>query len=806
VIVLTLTLGIGANTAMFGVVNSVILRPLPFRNAPRLVSVWTTSQGSRVSTAYPDYLEVSQRNRSFESLAAYTRRAVNVTGKADPERLRALVVTPSFLSVLGVQPKLGRDFVESEGHLGANHVVIITDRLWRRSFGADPGIIGQTITLDEQLYTVIGVLSPEFWFLDFSDLLVIPLTVAPGSNNRGNHFLNMIGRLRIGMSREYAGADLSSIANAITQETSTNQQIGFDLGSLQEEVVANIRRAAMILMAAVGFVLLIACGNLASLLLARAVTRERETAIRTALGATRGMLLRQYLTESILLSLIGGIGGVFCAAYVVHVIRLVNPGTLPRAGQVHIDLAVLLFALGASILTGIIFGVIPVIHASKLDVNSALMEGGNTTAAGAGQYRIRAGVVVTEIALALVLLSGAGLMVASLHSLRAVQSGFDENSVLIFNVNLPAAKYLNPDRSANYPFPDATARANAFLQQAVDRLKQIQGVRAVGVTSSLPLSGISWDKVVTLYDRTLPSTVEGLPPIEYRPVVGDYFRALGIRLIWGREFDAHDNLDSQPVAVVNEEFVRRYMNSENPIGKTLSVNPPIALLPRSAMASDYPKEQQKFTIIGVVGNARYSSLQLAAGPMVYAPYAQDAEGTLSMWFAVRTDRDPLTVIGPVRHEISEIDKGLPLGPMSTMEDVVSNQIGRPRMEMFILCAFGALALILAGVGIYGVMSYSVAQRTREIGIRIALGARLSDILGMVMRQGILLIGLGMALGFAGAVALSKLMKSMIFDIGTVDPQVYAAACCLLLLAACTATYFPARRAMRTDPMIALRYQ
>jgi len=803
VIVLTLTLGIGANTAMFSVVDSVLLRPLPFRDAGRLFAVWTNSQGARVNTAYPDYREISERNRSFESIAAYTRRAVNLTGTESPERVRALVVTPSFLSMLGIEPKLGRNFAVSEGEWGGNHVVILGDSLWRRTFGADPGIIGRSIFLDGQPYTIIGVLPRDFWFLDFRDELMLPLAVSPGNNNRSNHFLNMIGRLRPRVSRESAVADLASISEAISRESSANQHVSFDLGALQEEVVGNIRSAALVLMIAVGFVLLIACGNVASLLVARAVARERETAIRTALGASRKLLLRQFFTESILLSLLGGALGVLCAAYLAGFIQLISPAMLPRASQIHIDWHVLLAALGASLSTGIVFGIIPVLYASKLDVNNALKESDHGSA-GAEHYRIRAGLVVVEVALALVLLAGAGLMIESLHFLRAVQSGFDESNVLIFNVNLPAARYLNPDLIVDYPFPGATAKADVFLQQAVDRLSQLRGIRAVGVTSTLPISGISWDKVVTIYDRPLPSTVEQLPPIEYRPVVGDYFRALGIRLIAGRVFNVHDNISSQLVVVVNQEFVRRYMNGQDPLGKVLSVNPPIGLLPRSAISSDYPRDQQKFNIVGVVGNARYASLQQEAGPMVYAPYAQNAEGTLSLWFAIRTDRDPLSVVAAVRHEIAGIDGQLPLGPMSTMKEAVLNQIGRPQMEMLILSAFGAMALLLSSVGIYGVMSYSTAQRTREIAIRMALGARLKDILGMVIWQGIGLVSFGMALGFAGALVLAKLMKTMIFGISSGDAHVFAAACGLLLLAACTAIYFPARRATRIDPQVALR--
>lgn len=805
VILLTLALGIGANTAMFSVVNTLLLQPLPFEDSGRLVSLWTTSKrGERINTAFPDYREIREQNRSFEAIAAYTRRPINVTGKQDPERLRTLVVSPEFLSILRIQPVLGRDFQAKDGEWGAPHVVIITDQLWRRSFGADPQVIGRDLSLDGEPYSIVGVLPADFWFMDLTDQLIIPLTVPPGYNNRGNHNLTMIARLRSGVSRETAASDLISIANGIGEKFPANKGVSFNLDSLQQEVVGNIRAAILVLMAAVGFVLLIACGNLASLLMARAVVRQKETAIRRALGATPRLLLRQFLTESILLALLGGALGLLLAFLTTRLIQVISPSTLPRAAQVHIDPGVLLFAVGASLVTGVVFGIIPVLHSVKANLNDTLKESSHGSGEGKGQYRVRASLVVTEVALALVLLAGAGLMIRSLHLLRGVDSGFDETNVLIFNVNLPEEKYTNPELMKGYPFPAATQKAAVFLQEATDRITQIPGVRAVGVTSNVPVSGLSWDKGVTFYDRPLPASVEQLPPIEYRPIVGDYFRALGIRLISGRVFDAYDNLDSRPVCIVNQELVRRYMNGENPIGKQLSVNPPISLLPPSSRADDYPKEQQKFTIIGVVGNARYISLQQEAGPMVYAPYAQDAEAMLSMWFTVRTDRDPMALVGAVRRQMANLDRDLPLGVMTTMEEVVSDEIGRPRIEMFVLSVFGGLALLLAGVGVYGVMSYSIAQRTREIGIRMALGARFTDVMSMVMRQGIVLIVFGLVIGFAGAMMLTKVMKSMIYGIAATDPAVLATTCAVLVFAALMATYFPARRATKIDPQIALR--
>lgn len=802
VIITTLALGIGANTAMFNVVNAVLLQPLPYKDSSRLVALWTTQDGQRGSTAFPDFREIRQQNRSFDSVAAYTRHLVNVTGTQYAQRFRTLVVSPEFLATLGIQPRLGRDFRAEEGEYGTNdHVVIITDGMWRSSFGADPQIIGRNITVDAEPYTIVGVLPPNFWFLDFTDQLILPLVVPPSLDNRGNHYLNMIGRLRSGVPQEIAAGDLARIAKATAEDYSLNKGVEFHVALLQEEVTRNVRYAVLVLMSAVGFVLLIACGNLASLFVERSVVRRKEIAVRTALGATTGDLLRQFLTESMLLSAFGGAMGVFFAFFIARLIHSVSVATLPRAGQVHIDLAVLLFALAASLFTASIFGVIPIVHISQAKIHQALKESGHGLGESAGQNRLRAGLVIGEVALALVLLAGAGLMIKSVQLLRTVDSGFDDKNVLVFTVSLPAEKYS--DAKLTW-FPAATERANQFLQEAVERIGRLHGVRAAGATTTLPLSGISWDKVVTFYDRPLPSSVAQLPQIEYRPVVGDYFRALGIRLMSGRVFDAHDNLQSEPVAVVNEELVRRYMNGQNPIGKVLAVNPPKALLPASRLASDYPTEPEKFTIVGVVGNARYGSLQQDAGPMVYAPYAQNAESNVVMSFVIRTDSDPSTVIPGVRQQIAELDKDLPLGAMTTMGQVVSNQIATPLIEMFVLGAFGGLALLLASVGVYGVMLYSIAQRTREIGIRMALGAKPAHVMQMVMRHGATLTLLGLLIGFAGALMLTRVMKSMIYGTTATDHGVFIGTCALLAATAAIAMFFPAHRATKIDPAVALR--
>lgn len=805
VAVVTLALGIGANAAMFAIVNTVLLQPLPFQDSAQLVSVWTKDKkGARMATDVPDFRLLREQDRTLGGLAAYYQRPVNITGNQEPERARVLFVSPDFFTVLHIQPAIGRVFYTKEEEPGFNHVVILSDGMWRRDFAASPNVVGQTINIDGQPHTIIGVLRQDFWFADIGTELIIPASFAQGDllNNRSNHFMNMVGRLRPGVPASAATTDLENIGQDIGQKFLSNKGMSFGLQPLQEQLVGSVRTSVLVLMIAVAFVLLIACANLANILMVRSVTRQKETAVRSALGATYSRLLRQHLTESILLAAMGGILGIFLAYLTIWSVRRISPATLPRAGQIHLDLWVLIFALMISVLTGIIFGLIPVLHAWKINVNDTLKEGGKGSSASGGYRLVRSGLVVTEVAVALVLLAGAGLTLTSLHMLKRIDLGFDATRVLVFNVSLPRGKYLNGEFMRQYPMPAATEKAAVFLQEAVNQIRTVPGVTSVGAVSLLPISGNSWGKVVTFYDRPLPPTLDGLPPIEYRVVVGDYFKAMGIRLVHGRVPDEHDREQTALVAVVNEQFAHRYMEDKDVIGKPISVNPPASLAPGFTP----PGFPQKFTIVGVVGNARNNSPDQEADPAVYVPYAQNAESNLTMSFAIRTDRDPFAVLGTVRRRIYDLDANLPLAAIDTMEQRLADTIGRPQLEACVLGAFGGLALLLAGLGVYGVMSYSVAQRTREIGIRMALGARFLDVIGMILREGLLLTFAGLAIGFVGAVALARLMKSMIFGISSTDPLVFTEIAVLLFLTAFMATYFPARRASRVDPQVVLRDQ
>jgi putative ABC transport system permease protein len=805
VAVMTLALGIGANAAMFAIANTVLLQPLPFQDSAQLVSVWTTDKkGERMATAVPDFRLLREQNRTLEGLAGFYRRPVNITGNQEPERARVLFVSPDFFTVLRIQPAIGRAFSAKEEEPGSNHVVILSDGMWRRDFAARPDVVGQTINIDGMPHSIIGVLPQDFWFADLGTELIVPASFAQGDllNNRSNHILNMVGRLRPGVTASSAATDLANIGSDIGEQFLSNKGMSFDLLSLQEQLVGSVRTSVLVLMIAVAFVLLIACANLANILMVRSVARQKETAVRSALGATYTRLLRQHLTESILLSAMGGMLGLLLAYLTIRSVRLISPATLPRASQIHLDPWVLVFALVISVLTGIIFGLIPVVHAWKINVNETLKEGGKASGAGGGYRLVRSGLVVTEVAAALVLLAGAGLTLTSLHMLKRIDLGFDPTRVLVFNVSLPSGKYLNQEFMRQYPMPAATEKAAIFLQEAVNQIGTVPGVTSAGAVSLLPISGVSWGKVVTFYDRPLPPTLDGLPPIEYRVVVGDYFKAMGIRLVHGRVLDEHDTERTALVAVVNEEFVHRYMEDKDAVGKPISVNPPASLAPGFTP----PGFPQKFTIVGVVSNARNNSPDQQADPAVYVPYAQNAESNLTMSFAIRTDRDPFVVLGTVRRRMYELDANLPLAAIDTMEQRLDDTIGRPQLAASVLGAFGGLALLLAGLGVYGVMSYSVAQRTREIGIRMALGARLMDVMRMILREGLLLTLAGLAIGFAGAIALARLMKSMIFGISSTDPMVFTAIAVLLFLTAFIATYFPARRASKVDPQVALRDQ
>jgi len=803
VAVITLALGIGANTAIFSLVNGVLLRPLPYAHPEQLVSAFSTFKTLQNfldgSTSPPDFRTLRAQNHTLSGLSAYYGAAWNLTGGENPERLQSLVVSADYFSTLGVMPALGRNFLPGEEHWGAHHVAIVSDSFWRTHLNADRDLSGKTLTLNGEAYNVIGVMPADF-YVERPAQLWVPMAWKPKDNDdtHNNYFISMFGRLRPGVTQAQASADLNAIMIGIAQQFPENKGIGGAVRSFRETWLGDVRPALMVLLAAVGFVLLIACVNLANLLMARSAGRQKEIAIRSALGANRTRLLRQFITESLLLSLIGGGIGLVLAYFSLRLI----PSTtdiLPRVDQVRMDHWVLLFTLCVAVVTGILFGLMPALQSSRLGgVNENLKEGGRNTSS-AGNQRLRAGLVVSEVALALLLLIGSGLAIKSFAKLVHVNAGFSSDHVLTFTTNLPDSYDPQPDPLRI----GAATRVAEFLESNIARIEQIPGVKAAGCVSSLPLHGENWGKLFVALDRPIPPSMDQLDHIQYRSVLGDYFAALHIPLIKGRLLNDHDRKDSPYVAVVNQTLAKKYWPQQDPIGKTVLLSPPESILPPGVAPPGY--HAQKFTVVGVVADAHYGNMNEAPLPLVYASVLQH-DSNMSPSFAVRTDGDPLLAASSIRSVLKQIDKDIPMARVMTMEDTVSNSVAQPRLETILLGLFGALALILASVGIYGVLAYSVSQRTSEIGIRMALGASRSSVLGMVLGQGLRLTAIGMAIGFVLAVALTRLMASILFSVSPTDPATFAAVFLVLAVIAMLACYLPARRATKVDPLVALRYE
>ena len=801
--IITLALGIGANTAIFSLVNGVLLRPLPYTHPEQLVSAFSTFKGLGNfldgSTSPPDFRTLRAQNHTLSGLSAYYPSAWNLTGGENPERLQSLVVSADYFTTLGVEPALGRNFVRSEEQWGSHHVAIVSDSFWRTHLNADRDLSGKTLTLNGEVYNVIGVMPADF-YVERPIQLWLPMAWQPKDNadTHNNYFISMVGRLRPGVTQAQASADLNAIMFSIAQQYPENKGIGGAVRSFRDTWLGDVRPALMVLLAAVAFVLLIACVNLANLLMARSAGRQKEIAIRSALGANRMRLLRQFITESLLLSLIGGGFGLILASFSLRLI----PSTtdiLPRVDQIRMDHWVLLFTLCVAVVTGVLFGLMPALQSSRPGgVNENLKEGGRNTSS-AGNQRLRAGLVVSEVALALLLLIGSGLAIKSFARLMHVNAGFSPDHVLTFATSLP-------DRYDPQPDPlriGAAPRVAEFLESNIARIEQIPGVKAAGCISSLPLHGENWGKLFVALDRPIPPSMDQLEHIQYRAVLGDYFAALHIPLIKGRLLNDHDRKDSPYVVVVNQTLAKKYWPQQDPLGKTVLLSPPENLLPPGLAPPGY--HPQKFTIVGVVADAHYGGMNEAPMPLVYASVLQH-DSNMSPSFAVRTDGDPVLVASSIRSVLKQIDKDIPMARVMTMEETVSNSVAQPRLETILLGLFGALALILASVGIYGVLAYSVSQRTSEIGIRMALGASRSSVLGMVLSQGLRLAAVGMAIGFVLAIGLTRLMASILFAVSPTDPATFTAVLLVLATIAMLACYLPARRATKVDPMVALRYE
>jgi predicted permease len=783
--VLTLALGIGACTAIFSVVNGVLLKPLPYRNPDRLIRIFErNSRQPKFPMAMGNFQDYREQNSTLESLALYTRRDVELATDDQPERLAALGVTSDFFDVLGVAPMLGQGFHRENELPENNSVVIFSYGLWQRRFNSDPDIIGKPITLSGRPFTILGVMPPGIQHVggDYRSTphgesvdAWWPLEMRPQAS-RGPHFCNVVGRLKPGVSVAQADADFNAIAGQLAEQyPRTNQGWSIAVEPLHEVLVGRTRTTLWVLLGTVFFVLLIACVNVANLLLAQATSREREMALRAAMGAGRGRILRQLLTESLLLATLGGVAGIVLAKWAIELLRLLGPEQLPRLQAVTIDWQILLFSLLISFFTGVLFGLMPALHAGRIDLNESLKEGGRGGSSGKKQRRVRDALVIAEIALAMVLLVGAGLLMRSFLKLQQTDPGFQAEGVLTASLSLPGARYAEPQK------------VTAFHEQLLERLSALPGVQTVGLTSDLPWTG---------YDENAGFIIEGQAPTpndnpsgRYHFVSADYFSTIGVPLIDGRFFTTADRTGAQNVLLINQSLAARYWPDESAVGKRITF-------------TSQPKETDWFTIIGIVGDVKDFPTSPAAAPAFYWPILQRPFAQLTL--AIGTTGEPLNLVDAVRGEVRALDKDLPLADVKPLTAVAAEAVASQRFTLWLVGSFALTALLLASVGIYSVLSYLVAQRTQEIGIRVALGAQAGAVLGLVIKQGMTLALSGVTLGLVGAFGLTRLMKNLLYGVSATDLWTFSVIALLLTGVALAACYVPARRATKVDPMIALR--
>jgi putative ABC transport system permease protein len=782
--VMALALGIGASTAIFSVVNTVLLRPLPYSEPDRLVELreYRESKHSDAPVAPGSFLDWQQQSTSFDSLGAYGMNFFNLTGGAEPERVRAAEVSAGLITLLGVNPAKGRDFRPEEDRAGGERVAIISHGLWQRHFGGGESALGRQLQLNGTPYTVVGVMPASYIFPARDVELWTPLAFNDQQRQSyGMHRLSVIGRLKKDASIEQARAEIETIAARISQQhPDTNTGWSAKAVPMLEFAVGSVRPHLVVLLGAVAFMLLIACANVANLLLARASARQKEVAIRTALGAKRGHIVRQFLTESVLLALVGGGAGLLLAAWSMDALVMLAPEDLPRIKEVAIDGRVLLFTLAVSTMTGILFGLAPALQASRPDLTETLKEGGRGTSEGRRLKRSRNLLVVAEVALAIVLLIAGGLLVQSFARLQQVSPGFNPEKAIAVTLSLPQTKYPGNER------------ITAFYDQLTQKVSELPGVESVGGTHALPI--INESQLGFRLEGAEPADDGSLPVTNYYVVSPDYFKAMGIQLMRGRAFTAQDGASAPRVAIINETMARKHFQDEDPIGKRISVT-----------NSQEPIYRE---VVGVVADVKQHGLSRPTPSQFYEPFAQQPLPFFTL--IVRGSNDPSSLAAAVRAEVLKLDKEQPIARVRPLETIVSDSIARQRFSMLLLAIFAAVALVLAAVGLYGVVSYSVAQRTHEIGIRMALGASSSDVLRMVIGQGMRLAGAGMLFGLVGAFVVTRALKGMLsdllFGVSVSDPVTFTAIPLVLLSVALAATYIPARRATRVDPMVALRHE
>jgi putative ABC transport system permease protein len=796
--VLALALGIGANTTIFSVVNAVLLRPLPYDQPDRLMQVWHTPPqktfpGMPIFTVSPaNFLDWRAQNRSFEGMAAYGFGRYTITGSGHPETIRMVAATNGLLSILHAQPLLGRGFLDGEYEPGHEHEVLLSYGLWRSYFAGDPEVVGKNIQLNAQTFTVVGVMRPEFDFPISSDpdaraQMWKPMAWTDQERAvRDNHNYGVIARLRAGVTLQQAQAELDAISNQLAQDyPNDNKGWGAITIPMRDDLVSDVRPALLILLGAVALVLLIACANVASLMLARALSRRKEVAVRAALGATRRRLLQQALSETLLLAVAGGTLGLVFAHYGVILIVKFLAQRLPRSNEIALDGWVLSFTLGISLLTGFAAGLLPALRMAKADLNEALKQGLGRTAVDSGGSRTRNVLVVSEVALSLMLLIGAGLLIRSLWALHHVNPGFDPSRVVTMAVSIPPGKFTEPQQQIGY------------FGRVLERIRILPGVQAAGLIDSLPLSGDGSHQPISVEGRP-PASMADLPEVGVRLISPGYMSAMHIPLLNGRDVDDSDVAGRPGAVLISESMAKSFWPNEDAIGKHLTLY----------FFPDVPR-----VVVGVVADVKMTAMnETQPVPTLYFPLAQlspvrgAAWRSIPMSLAVRTNAAPLSVLPAITGTIRETDGDVPLLNIRTMDDSVSASLSPERFTMLLLGSFAGLALLLAVVGIYSVMSYSVSRRTNEIGIRVALGASRGDVLLLVVRHAMLLALIGSAIGIAGALSLSRLMASQLYGVRPTDPITFVAVAALLMIVSLAASYLPARRAMRVEPMAALRYE
>ncbi len=783
--IVTLALGIGVNTAIFTVVNAVVLRPLPYQDSERLAMLWTTKDSNlEQAFSFADYNDLKSQTKSFSSLgAASPLWNFTLTGEGtEPEPVQGMYVSANLFELLKVAPEKGRAFAAEEDRVGGPPVVIISRALWERRFAGDPNVVGKTMSVSGASATIVGIMPAQFQFLDPAAELWAPLAQNQfASSARQVRLLSVVGRLNDGAEASEAGVELASIARRLESEyPDSNSGVSLRLVPLHDQVTGKVRPALLLLFGAVGLVLLIACANIINLMLVRSAARKKEIALRAALGANRRRLLRQLLTESITLSVLGGAAGVVVGSWGVNALLALNPIPIPSYNKIAVDWTVLGFTLVASVATGIVFGLAPAWQSLRVDLNSALKEGGRGAIAEAGQRRLSSLLVITEMAMAMVLLIGAGLLLRSFAHLLEVKPGFTTENLLTMQVGLPNASYQQPQKRI------------AFMQQLEASLKAAPEVSSVGVVTRLPLMS-------TLNNVTTFLAIEGRdvpagdrPEIDFRRASTGYFQTMGIPLLSGRLVTEQDVTNNSGFVLINEAMAKRFWPGEDPVGKRIS----------TAISTGQQTAWQ--TIVGVVGNVRHLGLDIEPRPEIY--YHTNTQPPFGPVVVIRTTSDPQRLISIARAKVRELDRDVPISNVNTMEQLVAQSVAQRRFGMFLLGTFAVLALLLAAIGIYGVVSYTVTQRTQEIGVRMALGASATDVLKMVLRHGMSLALIGVVLGLAGAFVLTRLMSKLLFAVTPTDVTTFALVSLGLIAVALLACYLPARRAMKVDPLEALRYE